>query len=300
MGTDLGVSRWVSPVDTGSAARQAFVLLCVFGAGWAIVEDVFGRGLEQPYNLLQIVWMRYAVHLLIVAAVFGWRKPAAIWQTRRPVFHIVRSLLMLLMPLSFVLALMRGSSPAFTWAVFWVAPAMIMFIAAVAQNARPPLWTWMAAGAGWVGAALVFDLPMPKSLLEFGPPLLMAFSFAAYVAMTRSLRHEAVAANMFYTAIGVFAVLTAYVPGVWIWPGWHDLAMFAGIGGVGFVSLLALDRAAARSSVADTAPAFYFQVPCIVAVGLAQAHYPAGWATLAGCGLIAAGLLVAWRPLADR
>jgi len=300
MGTDLSSPRWWSPADTHSAGRQALLLMCVFGAGWAVVEDYFGRGLEQQYDLLQIVWVRYLVHLLIVLAVFASRSPQAIWRTSRPVFHLARSLLMLLMPLSFVLALARGAAPSFTWAIFWVAPIMIMLIAGVFQNARPSIWSWVAAAVGWAGAMLFFGVDMPASLLDFGAPLMMAFSFAAYVAMTRSLRNENVAANMFYTAAGVFAVLSIYVPTVWVWPGWHDVAMFIGIGSVGFVSLLALDRAASRFSVAESAPALYFQVPCIVAVGLAQSHYQPRLATMIGCGLIIFSLLLAWRALAAR
>ena len=292
----------VRPISTDAAssrARGALLLLCVFGAGWVVVEDVFARMLEQQYDLLEIVWIRYAVHLLIVAVVFGWREPRAIWRTKRPVFHILRSLLMLLMPLSFVLSLAVGNAPSAVWAIFWVSPVMIVMISAIAEGARPSALSWAAAVAGSAGAMMIFGLAMPRSWLDFGPPLLMAFSFAAYVGMTRSLRREPVSTNMFYTAAGVFAVLTVYVPGVWTWPSWHDAALLVGIGSVGFVSLLALDRAAAWGNVANSAPGFYFQVLCVVAVGVTQSYYRANLATLLGCALIGVALVLAWRPF-DR
>jgi hypothetical protein len=72
--------------------------------------------------------------------------------------------------------------------------------------------------------------------------LTSAASFSLYVVMTRMLRGESLRANLFYTALGVFAVLSLFMPTVWVTPTSHDARVMVLIGALGLVALLALDR----------------------------------------------------------
>jgi drug/metabolite transporter (DMT)-like permease len=266
---------------TPASPRHAMALLAVFALAWVLLEEVLGRLLQHPYPLLQVVWCRYAVHLSLVVAIFAWRQPKHLWHTGRLGFHLVRSMCMLVMPLGFVMSVGAGAPSGFVWSIFWVAPVLVLLIArrwlrealpdGQAQAARQVRWVSLACALA--AALLLWPRPWPAELtaaawpLALGWALAMTFSFALYVVMTRSLRTEALQANLFYTAVGVFALLTPFMPSVWVMPTAHDAAVLFGIGALGLVCLVALDRAAAAAPLALSVPGLYAFLPSLALVG---------------------------------
>src|SRR6476659_8413178 len=101
--------------------RRAISWMLVLTALWVLVEVLAGF-LRQSYSPFQVVWTRYAVHLLFMLAVWGPREPRTLWKTRRPAFQLTRSLLMLAMPAAVIVAMARGIEGDTIWTVFWVAP----------------------------------------------------------------------------------------------------------------------------------------------------------------------------------
>ncbi|WP_341889824.1 DMT family transporter [Variovorax sp. YR752] len=280
---------------TGSAA-QPFMLMLAFATAWVLLEEVVGARLQAHYPLLQIVWCRYAAHLVILLVLFGWREPVRLWRTRRPVFQLTRSLLMLVMPLSFALSLGAGLDGAVVWALFWcVAPLLMLAGARWWLGEAVPALAWVAAAAGGMAALLLFSPAPPQAVTRLVLPLVMALSFAAYVLMTRGLRFEDVRANLFYTAFGVFAVLTPFMPSMWVAPGAHDALVLMAIGAVGLLSLLALDRAAALGPLGLSTPALTAHLLALIAVGWAlDGHAPTRRAAVGGLMLIGV-LWYFWR-----
>lgn len=279
-----------------TASRRAIALMAGFSLAWVLLEEVVGRRLQGQYHLLQIVWCRYAVHLVAMGLLFGWRQPQRLWQTRRPWFQLSRSLLMLVMPLTFALSLQAGLQVGSVWSVFWLAPLFVLLIVRATSNERVPAIAWaVAAGCGLATAAI---LRPGGDLLSFAAwmPLAMALSFAAYVVMTRSLRHEAVQANLFYTAVGVFIVLTPLQPSIWVMPTLSDALVLGAIGIVGLFTLLLLDRAAALAPLWTSTPFAYVHAPALLALAwLAHRQAPSLIALAAAAAI--AGLLAHqwWR-----
>ena len=91
-----------------SPRRRAMLLMLGFVTLWALIEAMAAHVLRR-YSPYQVVWTRYAVHLLLMLLVWGWRQPATLWRTGRPVFQLARSLLMLGMPASWIIG---SSKPA--------------------------------------------------------------------------------------------------------------------------------------------------------------------------------------------
>lgn len=255
-----------------ASPRRAMALFAAFALLWALVEEVLGGLLQQAYPLMQIVWCRYAAHLLLLIAICIWRQPQRLWRTGRLSFHLLRSMCMLIMPLSFVAALYAAGPAHMIWALFWVAPLMALAIA----------WRWMpeptqralSAHAWWTSAACTLAAALvywPRQSPPAGvwplAALAMALSFAAYVVMTRSLRTEAAQANLFYTALGVFVVLTPFMPSIWMMPTAHDAAVLFGIGAIGLAGLYTLDRAAAAAPLSLSVPGLYVYLPALAAAG---------------------------------
>jgi drug/metabolite transporter (DMT)-like permease len=255
-----------------SPVRQALLWAGVFGVLWAILELGLVSSLHRPINTLEIVWWRYGAHLGVVALLWGLRSPGQIWRTSRPVSHILRSLMMLVMPGAFALAVARGVSANFVWSVFWLSPALIIGFDWLFLKERPPAAVVLLSVIGALAAAALFDDLHPPSLSGLVLALAVAMSFSAYVVATRSMRTESIETNLLYTALPIFLLLTPVMFRVWSWPDAHDAVILVVIGVVGFVALYALDRACHAAPAWAGADGYFIQTLLVTGV-IALAHH---------------------------
>jgi drug/metabolite transporter (DMT)-like permease len=267
--------------------------MIVFGALWAVIEAL-GGDLLNVYSPYQVVWTRYAVHILLMLAIWGWRQPASLWRTRRPMYQLARSLLMLGMPASWIIGVHLGIDPHTQMAIFWLSPLLILALAGIVLGERARRAQWLAAAVACSGAALMsLGAPLPKAALLVYP-LAMALTFSLYVVMTRSLRSETTRANLFYTALGVLLALSPFLAPLWAWPTPHDLAVMIGIGVIGFVALYALDRMAAAAPVSIAAPLSCLQLVFTLMIARSLGHDHSNLIAMAGLLLIGATALYLW------
>lgn len=248
------------------AGRQAALFMVAFAGLWALIEMLGALALRH-YSPFQVVWSRYAVHLLLMLAIWGWRDPRSLWSTRRPVYQFARSLLMLGMPASFAFAIKLGVPDNMLMSIFWLSPLMILVFAALFLRERASPFVWGLTVLGWLGTVVLFQPPVGPGRWALLLPFVMAFTFSMYVVMTRPLRTETSHANLFYTALGVFLALSPFMPAVWVTPTPADLMVFAGIGIIGYFALVALDRMAAVAPVSIGAPFAFMQLVFMVAIG---------------------------------
>lgn len=270
-----------------SAERRAYLLVVAFVALWAVVETI-AHHVVFRYSPFQVVWTRYAVHLLLMLAIWA-RTPAALWRTRRPGYQLGRSLLMLVMPGSWALAMAGGTPGNVIMALFWVSPVMVLLLAAWLLGERPGALSWAATIAGYAGVLLTFRPPLPAGS-QLLLPLLMGLSFSLYVVLTRPLRFEATRVNLFYSALGVFLVLTPLMPRVWQAPPLHDVAIFIVIGVLGYLALWCVDRFAALAPVSLTAPVLYLHIGFLTLASLGGV----GRSALLGAVAVALIAAVVW------
>lgn len=249
----------MSPARRSALHALAFVVL------WSAVETIAG-GVLRAYSPYQVVFTRYVVHLALAAALWARGDPASLLRTRRPGYQLVRSLLMLVMPASWVMAGERGVPIDTTLAVFWLSPLLILLFARLALGERSPRSAWILAAIASAGAIALHrprELP-PLALLPL--PLAMGVSFSLYVAMTRALRSEPLRANLTHTALWVALPLSFAMPRLWTTPSPRDLAVMIAIGVLGFATLWALDRMAAAAPLAAAAPVVALQAPIALAM----------------------------------
>jgi drug/metabolite transporter (DMT)-like permease len=276
-----------------SAARKSMLLMVAFVGLWAAVEALASTVLA-PYSPYQVVWTRYAVHLAFMVAVWGWREPASLWRTQRPWFQSARSMLMLGMPASWALATQSGVASGTLMAIFWLSPLLILAFGRIFLGERAAASVWLVSGIACIGAMLLTRPgPLPSPLLLVFP-LGMAVTFSLYVVMTRSLRGETSRTNLFYTALGVFVVLTPWMPHVWLTPSPHDLAVLIGVGLLGYLTLLALDRFAAAAPVSVAAPLAYLQLAFALAFAAGMGSRGLGISAAAGLLLIVGAAVCIW------
>lgn len=274
--------------------RHGMALTTAFVALWAAEEALTGL-LMGRYGLDQIVWMRFAWHLLLLGLLFGWREPQLLWRTRRPLFQLARAAMMVGMPACWVMGLHRGLTPAMLMSVFWVAPLMILGLARLCFGERASAAVWLAALLACGGVlALTGPHAMPRPLLLVFP-LGMALCFSAYVVMTRALRRERIRTNLFYTGLGVCLALAPLQPGGWVTPTPLDLGIACAVALLGLGGLWALERLTAAAPVSRTAPLVYLQIPFALGFAWALELHDPSLRTLAMVLLTLAVALYVWK-----
>ena len=273
--------------------QRGILLMITFVALWAIIEALAARVL-RVYSPYQVVFTRYLVHLALMAAIWGWRDPRSLWRTRRPGLQWGRSLLMLGMPASWVLAAQRGIDFPVLMSIFWLSPLMMLAFAALILGERVPVTAWVTSAVAWLGVVVVLaptGLVMRKAMLL---PFAMAATFSLYVVLTRSLRSETTRANLFYTALGVALPLSLAMPRLWATPGLVDAAAMVSVGVLGFVALWAVDRMTAVAPVHAAAPFAFLQFAFTVAIEAAMHGVMPGARALAGFAVITLVALYLW------
>ncbi|MBL8341596.1 MAG: DMT family transporter [Rubrivivax sp.] len=257
--------------------RRAMWMMVLFTVLWTAVEATAATLLAR-YSAYQVVWTRYAVHVALLAALFAWREPSALWRTGRTGTQIGRSLLMLVMPASWAIATQWGVPAGTTMAVFWLAPMMVLAWAALVLGERAPLWTWGLCALASLGGVVLFRPSSPgggpADWALLAAPLAMAASFSLYLVVTRTLRTERLRTNLFHTAFWVLVALTPVMPSVWITPTPTDLARMLLVGALGLLALWSADRLAAAAAVSVSAPLCYLQLTTtiVLMVGLGEAR----------------------------
>jgi drug/metabolite transporter (DMT)-like permease len=275
-----------------SDGRRSMLLMVAFVALWAAVEVLAARVL-LAYSPYQVVWTRYGVHLLAMLVLFGWREPASLLRTRRPLFQLLRSMLMLAMPASWIVATQQGVGSGTLMSIFWLSPLLVLALAHWFLGERAPWALWLAAAIGCAGAVLLLGPSGPLEL-RLLLPLTMALSFSLYTVMTRSLRTESSRANLFYTALGVFLALSPAMPSLWITPSLRDLLLLTGVGLLGLACLYALDRLAAAAPVSLSAPLTTLHLMFVVGLAIGLGHHSMNGQTMVALALIAVPALFVW------
>ena len=217
-----------------------------------------------PASIDQVVWTRYAIHLLAMLAVFGPRRWNMLIATRKLPLQIIRSLLMLGLPLAFVAGIQRiGVAELMT--VFWLFPLMST---ALDRRTRRSWRQWTAAAVGFAGILLLEAPREPLMRLAAVLPFVMGLCFALYQRLTENLTGERDVTNVFHSALWVFLALTLRMPFVWQTPTVSGWLALSAIGLCSPLLLYLLDLVARRDGLSRVAPVMYLQL--VFAVGLAM------------------------------
>jgi len=248
------------------SVRTGIVLICLVSFIWALMETII-QYIPGEYSLYQVVWVRYATHLLFMLVVFGPRHGRKLVSTRRPGLQILRATMMLIMPVSFIIAVeyMRAGN---ILTIFWLSPLLIVALSMLLLKERVSWHYWLIA---FVGLVCVVILTNPnRSITAIGILLsvAMGLSFSLYLVMTRMLREESTITNLFYTALGVLVLLSFRLPTFWKPLTLQSGLMMALVGLLGFALLWVLDKALDMTSSAAVAPFLYSQVLWIVVLKL--------------------------------
>jgi drug/metabolite transporter (DMT)-like permease len=224
-----------------------------------------------------------------MSALVGLTRKTKLVYTHRPGMQLVRSTLMFGMPAFFILALHRMSLDN-VLAIFWISPLIVMAVAVLWLGETVSLPQWGAAIACFAGTLLIlkpdYDVLHWSAVLPMG----MALCFGLYLIMTRSMHEEDILTSLFYTAGGVFLLLSFGLPFFWEPLTLKSGLLMGSIGILVFVALYALNKSLELAPASAVAPFSYTQPIWVVGVSYLLTGHRPSVLTMVGAFIIISGL----------
>jgi drug/metabolite transporter (DMT)-like permease len=264
--------------------------------------DICAKWLVVTLPVLQVVWMRFLIHVvltpILLAPVYG----RELLQVRSPRLQVLRGLMLGSMTALNFWAL-QYLQLAQTGAIQFSVPLLIALISAWQLGERLSLSRWLAIVAGFAGVLLVIQPGSqafhPAILLSVGNALL----YALFNLLTRRMAAtESPAATQLMSAVCAAVMTAPFALANWVWPSdsltWALLVVCGLCGGVGhfFVAL------AHRYATAATLGPFLYQQILYMTLGgwLVFGHVPDQLVMLGAAVVVASGLFLLWLEMAVR
>ncbi len=294
IGRDMGPAR--AEPESGRQ-RMAGIALMTAAMACFIVSDAYAKYLTSDYEVVQIVWVRYLVHLVAVVALLAPFGRLSVRTARLPL-QIVRALFLVVATYCFVTGLSLLPMAEATTLLF-LSPLLITALSTPLLGERVGVRRWSAVLVGFAGVAIVTRPGLGVIHPAAGIVLVAALAAAIYQIFTRKLSStEDAFTTLFYTALGGAVIFGVAAPFAWRPPtaaGWAMMVatgLFSGLGHFLFIKAHDLAR------VVVLAPFLYTQLVFATVVGfLVFGDLPDTW-TVAGALVIAgSGLYVFYREV---
>jgi len=277
----------------------------LLGIGLALAAYFMFTGIDSSAKWLglvgisavQIVFLRYAVHLVLVAAIHLPRHGPAMLRTGNLRLQSLRALTLLGATGGNFLAVQHLPLTV-TGAIAFTAPLFICALSVPLLGETVGWRRWTAIAVGFLGTLIIVrpgtDAFHPASLLA----LAAAFSTAFYMLFTRKVSGiDGAATSQFYVGIFATVLLAPFALAFWSWPSSADgwIAFFA-VGLFGFLGHQLITVAAGLAPASVLAPFSYLQIIFMAASSWLIFHQPPDiWLYVGAPIVIASGLYIWMR-----
>ena len=243
--------------------------------------------LSENYSTTQVLWLRYAGHIIYVFLLLAPRRALGAVRSNRPALQLSRSALMIGATVCYYTALRHVALPTAA-SINFTSPLMVALLAIPLLGERVGPRRWIAIVTGFVGALVIirpgFDAMHPAALLVFGT----AFCYGLYQVLTRKVApYDSSETSIIYTALLGFIVSSIVVPFDFAPPrNWVDLLAFCAPGFFGSLGHFCLVKAYENGPASAISPYNYTQfVGSVTLSVIIFDELPDFW-TWAGCGII--------------
>ncbi|HLS68391.1 MAG TPA: DMT family transporter [Kiloniellales bacterium] len=283
-----------------TAASRRGILWMLLAVMCFVILDTLAKLLSDSYPVWQVVWARYAFHLVLIAIVLRGTLAKTLRTTRLPL-QLLRSLLLVVTTGLFFLGL-TVLPLADAAAVMLLVPLFVTALSVPLLREKVGPRRWAGVLIGLLGALIVIrpgtDVFVYAALLPLAAALVNAF----YHITTRLLSHsDSSMTTLTYSSLVGAAVMTIGLPFFWVAPDLTGWLMMIGVGVIGGTSHFFLIKSYSEAPAAVVAPFGYSNIVWAVIFGFViWGDLPDFW-TLLGAGiLIASGLYIFHREQLRR
>jgi drug/metabolite transporter (DMT)-like permease len=291
-----------SPTDKPGQGIGTAILLMMAAISMLPVMNVIAKFLSETYPTTQVVWARYAGHVVFVLLVFWPRHGKALFRAHRPGIHILRSLLMYVATCFFFLALRYIEVPVAS-SINFTSPLLVTALAVPFLGEKVGWRRWLAVLAGFIGALIIIrpgtDNAHWAMILVLGTSL----CYATYQILTRRFATaDSPETSVFYIAlIGTIVGTGSLLLGAKVPESWVDAAMFAGLGVIGGLGHYLIIRALRLGEASVLSPLNYGQLVMATLVSfLVFGTFPDLWTWIGAAIIISSGIYITYRETRRR
>jgi drug/metabolite transporter (DMT)-like permease len=260
------------------------------------VLDTSAKWLVATLPVVQVVWLRFVVHVVFTAAILVPRNGSRLVRTRRPWLQLIRSLMLPTMTGLNFWAL-QYLQLAETGAIQFVVPILIALLG-IRFGERLDAGRWVAIMVGFIGVLLI----VRPGTAAFHPAILLSLGnavlYASFNMLTRRMvGTETPEATQFLSALGAAVALTPFGLLAWRTPEtaleWGVIGITGVAGGLGHWLLAVAHRFAPATTLG---PFLYQQIIWMVLLGYLVFGDVPGPALVGGTVVvIASGLYLLFR-----
>ena len=273
------------------------VLLQLLALALFVAMDALLKVMVASYPVPQLMFLRFAVHVVFVILAVQIFTGSLPWRSRAPLLQTLRSATLAAASASFIVALMHVPLADAT-AVMFAAPVLTVALAALWLGEKVSARRWLGVVIGLVGVMVAIRPPfLTGEPLHWAMllPLVTAVMNTFYQLLTRKLAAEDDPRTTFlHTSLAALALTALAQPFVWVPPAPSDLPWMLVLGLIGAAGHCLLVLAFARAPASVLAPMSYSQLVWAGLAGvLVFGDWPDGWTLLGAAVIAAGGVLVA-------
>ena len=273
------------------------VLLQLLALALFVAMDALLKVMVASYPVPQLMFLRFAVHVVFVILAVRIFTGSLPWRSRAPLLQTLRSATLAVASASFIVALMHVPLADAT-AVMFAAPVLTVALAALWLGEKVSARRWLGVVIGLAGVMVAIRPPfLTGEPLHWAMllPLVTAVMNTFYQLLTRKLAAEDDPRTTFlHTSLAALALTALAQPFVWVPPAPSDLPWMLVLGLIGAAGHCLLVLAFARAPASVLAPMSYSQLVWAGLAGvLVFGDWPDGWTLLGAAVIAAGGVLVA-------
>lgn len=273
------------------------VLLQLLALALFVAMDAMLKLMVAAYPVPQLMFLRFAVHVVFVILAVRIFTGSLPWRSRAPLLQTLRSATLAGASASFIVALMHVPLADAT-AVMFAAPVLTVALAALWLGEKVSARRWLGVVIGLAGVMVAIRPPfLTGEPLHWAMllPLVTAVMNTLYQLLTRKLAAEDDPRTTFlHTSLAALALTALAQPFVWVPPAPSDLPWMLVLGLLGAAGHCLLVLAFARAPASVLAPMSYSQLVWAGLAGvLVFGDWPDGWTLLGAAVIAAGGVLVA-------
>ena len=289
---------------TGDPARQRRIgiVLVTLGTLCFSVIDVCAKWLVQTLPVAEVVWLRFAGHTVLMAALLAPTQGAALVRVVSWPLQGLRALMLVTMTaLNF--AALQYLQLAETAAIQFSVPILIALISALWLSERLDARRWLAIVAGFLGVLLIVRPGAQGFHPAIGLSLLNAALYAAFNLLTRRMAATETPQSMqWLSALGAAVVIAPFALAQWQSPAdalsWAVIAACGLAGGLGHLCVAHAHR---QASAAVLGPFLYQQILYMSFWGwLVFGQVPDAPVVAGAAVVVASGLYLLWLEVRHR
>lgn len=272
------------------------IVLMIIGIASFAIMDAIIKWLTADYPVSQVVSLRswFGLPFLFLIALHG--DGLAGFKTRRPLAHVGRFFLVLVLSFGFFWALSQMKLIDAV-AITFAAPILIAALSVPILKETVGLHRWAAIGVGFCGVLIMLRPGM--GVFEWAGVVALGsvLAYSLIMITTRALKStETTAALLFYPQLGMSLIGILFTPFYWVSPSLGDLGLFALAGIFGSVGVLCVTHAFRLAPAATISPFEYTALIWATMLGfLLWGELPDTY-TLVGAGIVmSSGLYIVYR-----